>query len=556
MSDNEETNGLPAEAADETLREGPLPSDQEIGEGRYSNLPPAFVDGEHDLASLSAEDVKTLLVRLELDRKDEMEAAARSASAPPVPPAPPEPQAPPEPAPRPQQPYDPAALAARYDASSPASRERSGGMLDFIQSIIIALLLAVFIRIFVFEAFKIPSRSMEPTLIGDESYGDHVAVNKLAYRLGKPHRWDIIVFRKPGEDRNLIKRCVGLPGEDIRLSGGEVYANDRILRKPLAVMDQFWRLYFRQSDFSGFRLARNWAAVGDWKCDVRGLHGTGPASLRYIPWQRELRGGKVVRATIRDIYPRLVTLGHMVCPNGHRFEPTVSDLYWEEDLDAGITRRGIMCPYDGARMPYDEPGFWENSSGEYDVSDIRFDLTFVPLSSSGSLVLSLAEGEGDSRTVRTLTIPLGLSDGRVEMNDGTGRIKRLVPMRPFLRGRAYTVTFENIDDRLVFKLDGRLVSVMEYEGPRDYVKGNEVSFSITEGARITVRAAAVWRDIFYCPRSTTYHVTPGHYFVLGDNSPNSSDSRVWGLVPEELLIGRAFLVFWPLSRFKYLRGGL
>ena len=46
-------------------------------------------------------------------------------------------------------------------------------------------------------------------------------------------------------------------------------------------------------------------------------------------------------------------------------------------------------------------------------------------------------------------------------------------------------------------------------------------------------------------------ITPDHYWVMGDNRPNSSDSRVFGAIPESLIIGRAFVKVWPLGSFRF-----
>jgi hypothetical protein len=51
----------------------------------------------------------------------------------------------------------------------------------------------------------------------------------------------------------------------------------------------------------------------------------------------------------------------------------------------------------------------------------------------------------------------------------------------------------------------------------------------------------------------TFYVQPGHFLCLGDNSPESSDGRAWGLVPQRLLLGRALLVYWPVNRAGRIR---
>ena len=119
---------------------------------------------------------------------------------------------------------------------------------EYAEAIIIAMLLAFAIRVFVVQAFKIPSGSMIPTLL----VGDHILVSKLSYGLqwpkdckfqpgfppvtcysshtvipfGSIQRGDIIVFRFPeDEDKDFIKRVIGLPGDTIQVRNKVVHIN-------------------------------------------------------------------------------------------------------------------------------------------------------------------------------------------------------------------------------------------------------------------------------------------------------------------------------------------
>jgi signal peptidase I len=95
-------------------------------------------------------------------------------------------------------------------------------------------LVALLIKVLLFQAFMIPSESMTPTL----KVGDRVLVNKLSYRLHDIHRGDVIVFARPpaaksaGDDSDLIKRVIGLPGNTVEGSGGVVVVNDKALDEP------------------------------------------------------------------------------------------------------------------------------------------------------------------------------------------------------------------------------------------------------------------------------------------------------------------------------------
>ena len=112
---------------------------------------------------------------------------------------------------------------------------------EYFESIVIAVILALFIRTFVVQAFKIPTGSMEETLL----IGDHLLVNKFVYGptltaaertllpIGTIKRRDVLVFKYPEEpDRDFIKRVIGLPGETLELKDKKVYINGTPLDEP------------------------------------------------------------------------------------------------------------------------------------------------------------------------------------------------------------------------------------------------------------------------------------------------------------------------------------
>ena len=102
-----------------------------------------------------------------------------------------------------------------------------GTVKDFLQSIVIAGLLAFFIITFVAQSFVVDGRSMEPTL----SHGERLFVNKFIYRFNEPQRGDIIVFTPRGATSGrYIKRIIGLPGEKISIRDGKTFIDG----KPLA----------------------------------------------------------------------------------------------------------------------------------------------------------------------------------------------------------------------------------------------------------------------------------------------------------------------------------
>ena len=114
---------------------------------------------------------------------------------------------------------------------------------EYFESIVIAVILALFVRTFVFQAFKIPTASMENNLL----IGDHLLVNKFVLGptaspierallpIGTIHRGDVLVFKYPVDpSRDFIKRVIGLPGETLQVKAKKVYINGQPLDEPYA----------------------------------------------------------------------------------------------------------------------------------------------------------------------------------------------------------------------------------------------------------------------------------------------------------------------------------
>jgi signal peptidase I len=124
-------------------------------------------------------------------------------------------------------------------------RHESTTISEYLESLLVTVMLALFGTSFIVQAFKIPSPSMEKTLM----VGDHLLVNKFVfggtgawYEKALPYRalkrGDIIVFKFPYADhQHFVKRVIGLPGDRLKLVDQEIYINGKLLNEPYVVHD-------------------------------------------------------------------------------------------------------------------------------------------------------------------------------------------------------------------------------------------------------------------------------------------------------------------------------
>lgn len=113
--------------------------------------------------------------------------------------------------------------------------ENKSEVLEWIKALGIAVVLAVVIRYFLFAPIIVDGSSMMPTLHDQ----DRMIVNKFAYTVGKPKRFDIIVFHAP-ENKDYIKRVIGLPGDEIEYQNDTLYVNGEAMDEPY--LEEFKKL--------------------------------------------------------------------------------------------------------------------------------------------------------------------------------------------------------------------------------------------------------------------------------------------------------------------------
>lgn len=116
--------------------------------------------------------------------------------------------------------------STRDDKGRTASRGRT--IVEYVVLAVVAVAVALLIQAFLVKPYRIPSASMEDTLL----IGDRVLVDRISWRFSQPERGDIVVFHPPFDGPVLIKRVIGLPNDEVSLSGGFVYINGRRLDEP------------------------------------------------------------------------------------------------------------------------------------------------------------------------------------------------------------------------------------------------------------------------------------------------------------------------------------
>ena len=141
-------------------------------------------------------------------------------------------------------------LAAKDKMFNKKPKEKKKGyslFMEYFQAILLAVVLALFVRLFIVQPFHIPSGSMIPTFLE----GDRVLVSKFAYGIrnplnnkvwigtGKPERGDVVIFIAPREpEKDFVKRVIGLPGETVALKNGLLYIDGLPMLDPHARYDQ------------------------------------------------------------------------------------------------------------------------------------------------------------------------------------------------------------------------------------------------------------------------------------------------------------------------------
>ncbi len=386
-----------------------------------------------------------------------------------------------------------------------------------VEALTMAVIWALVLKCFVIEVSKIPSGSMQPTLMGSPETGvmDRVIVDKLSYSWRDPARYEIVVFRHPLErSRNMVKRVWGMPDEWLRIAYGDVWTRPdesapwTILRRPPAVQDAMWReLAPRSARLSDWKAEEgsSWTVLGD------SIAASGPGTAVFRPAEN------AVTNEYLDGYPdpmteilRLALRGRIL---PHAGQNVVGDLRLDAEVSAleGCESVVLEVGEDGRSYRFELPG------------------PAAPADARPRIVRA-----GNALASNALASNALASNALASNADGVpGAVSADEPWR-LEAGDAVDVRVQNLDDRLELYVDGEWILGLDVPAA---VSPTTTRLAVhVEGAGAEIDDLRVLRDVYYVenPGSVTeLYVPPGHYFMLGDNTQDSADGREWKAVELE-----------------------
>jgi signal peptidase I/rubredoxin len=474
-------------------------------------------------------------------------------------------------------------------------KDRAAEVANTFEWLITAFILAFVFRAFVMEAFRIPTGSMADTLKGAHfrlrcrqcgykyeygyvprvedtipaggddlpstrcpscgywpppagtimpvANGDRILVLKCIYQFLEPRRWDVIVFRNPLKPRiNYIKRLIGRPGETVEIIDGDVYINGQISRKPPKVQDELWMPVY-DNDYQPVNPHQLFFNSHKWQQ---------PFNAAGSAW------------VVDKTHPTLFCLDSPA--------DQVNTMAYDTSIGNDF----------GATYAYNRSDDYKNVPYCSDLM-VRFyadglnspGLIGVELSKYQTRYKAWADFRDDSGKI-TMHIARVLEGKEQLLTDTSVEPQRAIK-------KSALVKLANVDHQLVFQFGDDRLTYDLGRGPED---AGQINLRITPQVKIfgsgklTLSHVAILRDTYYTAAEFVRTGKPGwatqgnpftlaedEFFVLGDNSPNSEDGRLWdergkanwgqsyrkGIVPRDYLVGKALFVYWPSGFRPFVR---
>ena len=464
--------------------------------------------------------------------------------------------------------------------------------------LITAFILAFVFRAFVMEAFRIPTGSMAETLRGahwqlrcpqccykyDYNYGtemgpiikgvaslpeparcpscgyfnienryvpisngDRILVLKCIYQFFEPNRWDVVVFKNPQNPReNYIKRLIAKPGETIEIIDGDIYINNQIQRKPEKVQNELWMPVY-DNDYLPVNPENGHFNNHQWS----------------MPFKND-ENSKWQLGTPEK--PTVFTLDNA--------DSAINALYYDSSENSSANDFRASYAYNRPSMYMTMPY----------CSDMMVKFFIESQSKDSAVGISLRKYD----TVYTATADLAKQKLTITATLD-GKESRILAEQQIKVDNNAAFSFANVDHFLAADYAGQkltfdLGTSPDALGKREYYEKNNVA--IIGSGKLKINHVKIFRDTHYTDHGS-YILRAGEgnpltldkdeFFALGDNSPASSDGRMWsidgygngghrypaGIVPRDYLVGKAFFVYWPggfrlstTSKFPWARAPL
>ncbi|MCE9533628.1 MAG: signal peptidase I [Planctomycetes bacterium] len=438
------------------------------------------------------------------------------------------------------------------------------------ESLVLFIAAILFLRAMAVEPFGVPTGSMAPSLIGNhkclvctrcgylvrvgesdkhqpypkatcpncgkldldmnngaEIAGDRLLVDKNVYNLRKPHRWEIAVFRCPSDmTKPYVKRVIGLPGEQILVQDGDIMVNGQLARKTLTQCRETRVLVF---DMNHPPKPDGW--IKRWVIE-----------------------SKLPPAEGEKNDPTLTLVDHELRLDAHwatRVPIWIAYKHQRYDPGTGLDREDVIRD----TFIYNGPGADDRPLPVHDFT-VEFDVEIID--GSGQLLCRI----GDGLDQLVATCPVGAPQDAQLRQENFG-IVRSVPRKPLQAKKTYKVEMAFVDRRVSFAIDDREVFTAYDLDPVFTRPEVHSPFALgVQGINVVVRNLKIYRDIYYRASGDNavkvpYQLGRDEYFMMGDNSANSNDSRSWPIpgVPERNFLGKPFLLHQPSRITHWTIGG-
>jgi signal peptidase I len=343
----------------------------------------------------------------------------------------------------------------------------------------------------------------------------------------------VIVFKCPTEPgTNYIKRLIGKPGETVEIIDGDIYINNVLQRKPAKVQDEMWMCVYN-NDYQPVRKTEDRFNGHTWQ---QPFTNDIDSQWRYSPAE-----------------PTKLTLADTAGKTNIMFYDTAKGNDFRAGYAYGDPRYYKNIPYCSDLMM----NYYARFDGEQSSVGIG-------LSKYQTLYKAYVDGQG------TMII---------EKVNAAGETKELARGKalPPAKGKSFFVKFANVDHQLVFEVENAKLVYDMGTGKNDAgqrLAEIEPKALIFGTGGLTLNDVALYRDINYLStrpdnkqpvdrggEGNPFTLDKDQFFAMGDNSPDSADSRLWsmegignngknyrmGIVPRDYLVGKAFFVYWPSS---------